>query len=104
MGLTQLIFVFNNPSPNLSNYIGPYPSYHDLSTLMSRSWVSFVHDLNPNHHRLAKAAHWPAYTAAHPRNIVFRTEDNQGGISVEQDSYRKEQLAWWNMHWSDLRS
>jgi carboxylesterase type B len=101
----ELIFVFSNPSRNLSNYIGPYPSYHQLSEFMSRSWASFVHDLDPNGHAADGAPYWPRYELSQPQNIVFRTVDklNGSGSYVEEDTYRKDQLKWWNAHWSSLR-
>ncbi|RHZ43282.1 uncharacterized protein CDV56_101455 [Aspergillus thermomutatus] len=95
-----LIFVFNNPSRNLSNYIGSYPSYHELSEFMSRSWVSFVHDLDPNGHAVDGAPYWPQYEQSQPQNIVFRTVDDFNW----KGSYRMDQLKWWNAHWSTLRS
>ncbi|GFF75771.1 lipase 4 [Aspergillus udagawae] len=101
----ELIFVFNNPSQNLSNYIGPYPSYHELSEFMSRFWASFVHDLDPNGHAVDGAPYWPQYKLSQPQNIVFRTVNmsNGNGSYVEEDTYRKDQLKWWNAHWSSLR-
>ncbi|GFF30012.1 lipase 4 [Aspergillus lentulus] len=101
----ELIFVFNNPSQKLSNYIGPYPSFHQLSEFMSRSWASFVHDLDPNGHAVDGAPYWPRYEQSKPQNIVFRTVDrsNGSGSYVEEDTYRKDQLKWWNAHWSALR-
>lgn len=71
---------------------------------MARSWVSFVHDLDPNGHGLENAVKWPVYDAANPKNIVFRADDNDKGTFVEQDVWRKDQLEWWNQHWSSLRS
>ena len=100
----QLIFVFNNPSPTLSNWIGPIPSYHDLSTLMSRSWISFVHDLDPNNHKIAAVPYWPANNFGNPQNMMFRTADNEGGSFIEKDDFREEQLRWWDGHWGVLRS
>lgn len=42
--------MFNNPSRNITTYVGPDPKVQELSTLMSRSWISFAHDLDPNNH------------------------------------------------------
>lgn len=100
----QLIFVFNNPSSDLSNWIGPLPSYHALSDFMSRSWLSFVYDLDPNRHGIDGLPYWPAYDASNPMNMVFMAEDNHEGSYVERDDYRSEQLLWWNEHWDMLRS
>lgn len=46
----EIGFVFNNTNPSLTTWIGPDSTMHDLSGLMSRSWLSFVHDLDPNGH------------------------------------------------------
>ncbi|KAF2497660.1 alpha/beta-hydrolase [Lophium mytilinum] len=75
-----------------------------LSQYMSRSWVSFVHDRDPNHHGIAKVPIWPAYDTKCAKNVVFRAQDNQGGSYVEDDDFRQPQLRWWNAHWSKLRS
>ncbi|KFZ19331.1 hypothetical protein V502_03705 [Pseudogymnoascus sp. VKM F-4520 (FW-2644)] len=101
---SELIFVFHNPSHDLSNYIGPYSSYHQLSKLMCRSWISFVHDLDPNHHHIPGAPFWPVYDSENPINIVYRASDNNGGTYLELDTYREAQLDWWNEHWPTLRS
>jgi carboxylesterase type B len=71
---------------------------------MCRAWLSFAHGLDPNGHGISSVPHWPAYTTDHPTNIVFRADDNQNGTYVELDDYRDSQLAWWNEHWSQLRS
>ena len=49
----EVAFVFNNIR-GLGYAINPFggepASYPALSQLMSRAWVSFVHDLDPNNH------------------------------------------------------
>jgi len=38
------------PAANFSTGIGPDPPFHTLSDLVSRVWISFVHDPSPNNH------------------------------------------------------
>ncbi|KAL6887034.1 alpha/beta-hydrolase [Trichoderma evansii] len=94
---TEIVHVFDNPDKNV-NWIGPYPIISELATFVSRSWVSFVYDQNPNNHGLQGKPVWPEYNTAKPQNIVFR-----GGASwVENDDWRKEQLAYWSTLWSEI--
>ena len=100
----QVAFVFNNTTPNLPNWIGPRPSYHRLSGVMSRTWLAFAHDLDPNEHGLSDVPHWPKYEPESPRNMVYRADDNKGGSFVEEDDYRSAQFAFWNKNWQNLRT
>jgi carboxylesterase type B len=92
--------VWNNSHPGIDSWIGPYQGYHQLSDLMSRSWISFAYELDPNGHGLENVPHWPEYTSSAPQNMVFRTEKHSGGSVVEQDDWREEQIAWFNSHWN----
>ncbi|RFU73912.1 hypothetical protein TARUN_8293 [Trichoderma arundinaceum] len=98
---SEIVYVFDNPNNN-SNFIGPYPSYARLQSFVSRSWVSFVHDLDPNNHELRdpNLPKWPKYNSRHPQNIVFR----EGGSFIENDDYRKQQLAFWATIWPELQT
>lgn len=91
--------MWNNTYPGLGSYIGPYKGYHDLSDLMSRSWIAFAHDLDPNGHGLEGVPFWPKYDNSAPKNMVFRTEKHKGGSTSESDDWRKEPIAWLNNHW-----
>lgn len=71
---------------------------------MSRMWISFVHDLDPNESNLKEAPYWPRYSTNEPFNYIFRTPDNKGGLAVEPDSWREKQLEWWSEHWGHLSS
>jgi len=71
---------------------------------MSRAWLSFVHDLDPNNHGISGLPVWPAYDSDDPVNMVFRTGDNHMGPYIESDVYRSQQLRWWNEHWELLRT
>ena len=98
----QICFVFNidpTASENNTNWIGPYPEYYELSKLMSRSWISFVHDLDPNNHGIKHVPHWPEYSRSRS-NFVFSVNTN----TVEIDDWRSEQLAFWEKIWGQLKS
>lgn len=64
-----------------------------------------MHDLDPNGHAVHGAPYWTRYELSQPKNIVFRTVDKVNGMGsyVEEDTYREDQLKWWNAHWSSLR-
>ncbi|GAB7354323.1 hypothetical protein MBLNU459_g4838t2 [Dothideomycetes sp. NU459] len=101
---SELGFVFGNPTQNLSNWIGPYEAYHELSSLMARAWISFVHDMDPNNYGASHAPYWPRYDFKAPKNIVWRAQSNRTGTFIEDDTWRSSQLAWWNDHWRELRT
>ncbi|KAI8680803.1 hypothetical protein LRP88_04422 [Fusarium phalaenopsidis] len=98
----EICFVFNqepSASRKNSNWIGPHPEYYQLSKLMSRSFISFVHDLNPNHHGVKGAPRWPEYGQGH-ENFVFKVNNSW----VEKDDWRKPQLEYWGKIWSKLET
>jgi hypothetical protein len=65
---------------------------------MSRAWISFVHDLDPNNHGLTHTVpHWPDYSMS-LQNFVFRVNDSV----VEDDDWRLEQLEYWGRIWRQL--
>jgi carboxylesterase type B len=94
---TEIVHVFDNPDKNV-NWIGPYPIISELATFVSRSWVSFIHDQNPNNHGLEGKPVWPKYNTSNPQNIVFRA----GASWVEKDDWRQEPLAYWSTLWSEI--
>lgn len=97
---SEICFVFNldpKTSVNNSNWIGPDRSYHRLAEQMSRAWISFVHDLEPNYDQ-SRLPHWPAYSTSQPRNMVLRAR----GSHVETDDWRAPQLALWAKIWNNL--
>jgi carboxylesterase type B len=98
----EICFVFNidpTASRNNTNWIGPYPEYYHLSNLMSRMFISFVHDACPNNHGLEGVPYWPEYGSGQ-ENFVFKTN----GSWVEKDDYRVPQLEYWNDIWPSLQS
>ncbi|OTA01572.1 dipeptidyl peptidase 5 [Trichoderma parareesei] len=94
---SEIVHVFDNPDKNV-NWIGPYPILSELANYVSRAWVSFIHDQNPNNHGLQNKPVWPRYDASKPQNIVFRA----GASWIEKDDWRKEQLAYWSTIWSEV--
>jgi carboxylesterase type B len=96
---TEIVYVFDNPDENV-NWIGPYPIYQHLQKFLSKAWISFIHDQNPNNHGLSGQPIWPEYSAKSPQNMVFQT----GACYVEDDDYRMEQLAFWGTIWPELQT
>jgi len=99
---SEICFVFaidSSVSQGNTNWIGPYKNFTDLATLISRSWVSFVHDLDPNAHGCGGVAKWPEYSSSHS-NFVFKVDDS----FVEKDDWREEQLLFWGKLWQDLKT
>ncbi len=94
---SEIVYVFDNPDKNV-NWIGPYPTYHALAKFLSRSWVSFVHDQNPNNHGLSAKPVWPKYCRSKPQNLVFK----EGASYIEADDWRKSQLSYWASIWTQL--
>lgn len=78
-----------NPFANKSK------SFYDLADFMSKSWASFIYDLNPNYEttRPANAPAWPEYSLDEPENIVF--DANVTGLAfAEPDTWRAEGIRW----------
>lgn len=74
-------------------------SYDELSNLMSKMWISFVVDGNPNGHGM-DAPRWPAYDATdeYGENYVF---DANVTSHVEPDTFRAEGIAYINSIWAE---
>ncbi|KAF4447703.1 hypothetical protein F53441_8798 [Fusarium austroafricanum] len=92
----EVAFVFNNvkgvgykPNP----FEGKPETFVDLADLMSKMWVSFMHDLTPNTVKTApKHTAWPQYSLADPYNIVF--DVNKTGLTYTAlDTVREEQVS-----------
>ncbi|PNS17192.1 hypothetical protein CAC42_7246 [Sphaceloma murrayae] len=89
----EVAFVFNNLR-GLGYAVNPFENkteaYATLSGLMSRSWASFVYDLNPNNWTARAqygAEEWPRYDTEMPRDFVF---DANVTSYAEADTYRAE--------------
>jgi carboxylesterase type B len=92
----EISFVFLNldgvgyPPVNLNPFANKSESYLDLARFMDSSWVSFVHDLDPNSWRQSYSwggseQSWPVYDYSNPQNYVF---DANISSYVEPDTYR----------------
>jgi carboxylesterase type B len=95
----EVAFVFDNTQGlgygELWGTVNPYAnkseSYQELGYLMSSSWASFIHDLDPNGYkgRNSSIPAWPVYSNDEPENIVFDTNVT-GNAFAEADTWRKE--------------
>jgi carboxylesterase type B len=66
-------------------------SYVELADLMSKMWVHFMADADPNFEGAGIA--WPKYKAGKPDNLVFDTDHDNLGY-VAKDDYRKEGISY----------
>ncbi|KAF2153646.1 alpha/beta-hydrolase [Myriangium duriaei CBS 260.36] len=89
----EVAFVFNNLQ-GLGYAINPFQNksaaYTQLSKLMSNSWASFFHDLNPNNWTGRAgfgAEDWPTYAVNGPKDFVF---DANRTSYAEPDTFRAE--------------
>lgn len=76
-------------------FMGKPPSYAELSRQMDSSWVSFVHDLDPNTWRSTPAGKnvtgsWPVYSVQNPQNFVW---DANVTSYAEPDTWRAAGIA-----------
>jgi hypothetical protein len=90
----EIAFVFFNtkgvgyPPVAINPFHEKNQAYHNLAKFMDSSWISFIHDLDPNAWRSVwngTEALWPKYDVAKPRNIVF---DANATSYAEDDTYR----------------
>jgi carboxylesterase type B len=90
----NVVFSFQN----ISGALGPMPqyqSYKDLSTDIGRAYVNFVTTGTPNGNSANSTAgfpSWPKYDLGSPKNLVM----NSNGSFVEDDTWRKEGIAFIN--------
>ncbi|THX94206.1 alpha/beta-hydrolase [Aureobasidium pullulans] len=89
----EVAFVFNNLQ-GLGYAIPPFANkssaFTELSDFMSKSWVTFVHDLDPNgFHKGVNSSlpAWPVYSVDEPQNMVF---DANVTSHPEPDTWRAE--------------
>jgi acetylcholinesterase len=97
----EVAFVFNNLE-GLGYAVNPFAnktaSYTSLSELMSKSWASFVNDLNPNGWmgRDSSVPSWPGYQLENPTNIVW---DANITSYLEPDTFRATGIRALNQNW-----
>jgi carboxylesterase type B len=95
----NVVFSFQN----ISGQLGPLPqyqSYKDLSRQIGEYYVHFVNAYNPNGKSIPRRSgvanltllSWPKYELDSPKNMVL----NSNGTFVEDDTWRKEGIAYIN--------
>lgn len=93
----NVAFSFQNISGLLGSSPG-YDSHVELARKIGEAYVRFVYDLDPNPRSNASDANgtampsWPRYDLDRPVNLVLNAEGNY----VEDDTYRKEGMAFMN--------
>jgi carboxylesterase type B len=95
----EVAFVFDNTDGlgyGLNPFQGKPQSYIDLAKLMSSSWSSFIHDLDPNSWRSrwtrSGTPLWPKYKLRNPQNIVW--DANVTALAaIEKDDFRSAGIA-----------
>ncbi|KAL2837004.1 cholinesterase [Aspergillus pseudoustus] len=91
----EVAFVFNNIE-GVGYEANPFAnkprSYIKLADLMSKMWVRFMHDTDPNHVK-QDAIGWPKYTSGEPNNRVFDTNYRRLGY-IAKDDYRSEAIVY----------
>jgi carboxylesterase type B len=92
----EIGFVFDNtigvgyPPVAINPFTDRSEAYTKLARFMDSSWISFVHDLDPNTWRSkwsGSEAPWPKYDVAKPKDYVF---DANVTSYAEDDTYRAE--------------
>jgi hypothetical protein len=92
----EIGFVFYNtlgigyPPVAINPFTNKSEAYTNLARFMDSSWISFVHDLDPNSWRSkwnGTEALWPKYNVAKPMDYVF---DANVTSYAEDDTYRAE--------------
>uniref|UniRef100_A0A8H7KCN2 Carboxylic ester hydrolase n=1 Tax=Bionectria ochroleuca TaxID=29856 RepID=A0A8H7KCN2_BIOOC len=89
---------------NISGGLGPMPAYEHykaLSENIGRAYISFVYDHDPNSSRGNDSTLpvWPKYDLSKPQSIVL----DANGSYVEDDTYRKEGMAFLNQVGSNIQ-
>lgn len=94
----EVAFVFDNID-GLGYAINPFEgepdSYIKLAKQISRSWVGFVTDLDPNKNGLEDVNEWPEYllTGGVGTTFVLTAEGNGNGSFSSADDFRAEGIA-----------
>lgn len=87
---TEVAYVFddvNGYGDNPNQFTNEPVSHQNVAHLMSKAWISFIHDLDPNNHGVQGTPHWPAYSNAQPQNFVF--DANVTSLAyTEADTFR----------------
>ncbi|KAJ4386628.1 hypothetical protein N0V93_009526 [Gnomoniopsis smithogilvyi] len=94
----EVAFVFDdtmglgyNNSVSEDPFEGKPETFEELAKMMSRLWVSFIVDLDPNAAGVSNIV-WPKYTLDDPKNIVF--DVNVTNLAyIEPDTFRAEGIG-----------
>ncbi|KAH6654726.1 Alpha/Beta hydrolase protein [Truncatella angustata] len=92
----EVAFVFDN-TQGLGYASNPFDNkpetFVELADLMSKQWVAFINELNPNLNDSAQSLVWPQYTVDQPDNFIF--DVNQTGLAyVAKDDYRSTEITY----------
>lgn len=91
----EVAYVFDN-TQGLGYDVNPFADQSDadynLAELMSKSWASFIHDLDPNgfEGRFEGADAWPRYSLDQPQNMVWDANATDTLAYAEADTWRAE--------------
>jgi len=98
----EIGFVFDNIAgvgfrPDIKPFERKPQRYVDLADFVSRTWVGFVHDADPNAWRSGNASvpAWPKYKLDKPEDFVFEVNRTS---RVEADTWRKEGIDFINQN------
>jgi carboxylesterase type B len=98
----EIGFVFDNIKgvgfrPDIKPFEGKPQRYVDLAEFVSRTWISFVHDMDPNSWkgRNATVPAWPKYNLKKPEDFVFEVNATS---RVEADTWRQEGIDFINQN------
>ncbi|KAK9780235.1 hypothetical protein SCAR479_02872 [Seiridium cardinale] len=93
----EVPFVFDNVlgtgyDENTNVFLDEPETFSELAVMMSRMWVSFVTNLDPNHCESTEIF-WPEYRPDAPKNMVFDVNTTGLGYAAD-DLYRAEAIAY----------
>ncbi|KAJ6258161.1 Acetylcholinesterase [Drechslerella dactyloides] len=103
----EVAFVFNNveglgynSSYDHGNPMGGEHAidYRKLGDFMSRSWVAFVHSLDPRVGAKPNEIKWNPYRDGNGKSQIVFDIDADGGIFMETDDYREEEIGFMNSY------
>ncbi|KAI8650137.1 hypothetical protein LRP88_14782 [Fusarium phalaenopsidis] len=96
---TEIGYVFYNRiglgyAKGQSPLTGASKEVLQLAKLVTRMWISFINDLDPNNHGIRGVEKWPMYKAGggYGENFYF----NPNGSSVQPDTFRLAQTTFMN--------
>lgn len=97
----EVAFVMDNVKGNgyaINPFLDMPAAYTQLATLMSRSWISFVVNLQPNAHGVRAVPEWPMYNVSDGKGAQDMLFDaNVSSLAVpERDTYRAEAISFVN--------